>query len=155
MNIIKYPDPILKTICEEVKLPLSKEDAELLDNLYKTMKEVETAVGLAAPQVGVPKRMFVIRLVSDGKCLFNCKMVNPKIIPTGPKTYVVPGGEGCLSEPDINIEVPRYKTIILLGYDAIKKQNVHYQLNGYLAAIAQHEMDHLNGILLHDYCNKE
>ena len=67
--------------------------------MIETMK-LKDGVGLAAPQIGVTKRMFVIRKVIDGKVVFNCKMVNPIIIPKGTKTYKVPGGEGCLSVPD-------------------------------------------------------
>ena len=66
-EIIKYPNPLLETKCEQVTLPLSKEDEKILDELYETLKNTPNSVGLAAPQIGVTKRMFVIRKVIDGK----------------------------------------------------------------------------------------
>ena len=152
MEIVKYPDPVLRKKAAEVKLPLSQEDKELLDELYRTMKNSKVpAVGLSAPQLGVSKRMIAICLARQGKVLFNCKMVNPKIISLTTKVYYVPGGEGCFSEPDVHVMVPRKKRIMLVGYDAIRKQNMQYVLEDYLAAVAQHEVDHLEGKLLHDY----
>ncbi len=154
-EIIKYPNPLLETKCEQVTLPLSKEDEKILDELYETLKNTPNSVGLAAPQIGVTKRMFVIRKVIDGKVVFNCKMVNPIIIPKGTKTYKVPGGEGCLSEPGIYVEVVRKKSVLLTGYDAIQKKKVMYMLNDFLAAVAQHELDHLNGICLQSKGDKQ
>ena len=150
-ELIEYPNPILETVCEEVKLPLSKEDENLLNQMYEYIKTHPTAVGLAAPQFGVAKRMIVIRHKDYMGNVFNCKMVNPKIVVKGNKNYFVPEGEKCLSEPDFQIEVKRHKDILLIGYDTIKKANVTYPLSNFRAAIAQHEVDHLNGILLHTY----
>ena len=146
-----YPDEVLSSMCKEVKLPLSKEDEELLNAMYDYVKNHETAVGLAAPQFGVLKRMIVIRYKDEQGHVFNCKLVNPKIIARGTQTYVAIGGESCLSEPDIRVEVARKKNILLMGYDAILKRNVQYSLSNFKAAIAQHEIDHLNGITLHNY----
>jgi len=150
-ELIQYPNEILETVCEEVKLPLSKEDEELLNQMYEYIKTHPTAVGLAAPQFGVAKRMIVIRHKDVEGTTFNCKMVNPRIVVRGARTYTVPYGESCLSEPDMKIPVKRHKEILLIGYDTIKKANVTYTLMNFRAAIAQHEVDHLNGILLHTY----
>lgn len=152
-ELIYYPDSTLKLECEEVKLPLSKEDEELLNEMYDYLKDNKEAVGLAAPQFGVLKRMIVIRHkdASTGN-VFNCKMVNPRIVAKTTKTYVVPNGEHCLSEPELEgVEVKRVKEILLIGYDAMKKGNVTYPLSNFRAAIAQHELDHLNGVCLHNY----
>lgn len=154
-EILKYPHPLLEIKCEQVTLPLSKEDEKILDELYETLKNTPNSVGLAAPQIGVTKRMFVIRKIIDCKVVFNCKMVNPVIIPKGTKTYKVPGGEGCLSEPGIHVEVVRRKSVLLTGYDAIQKKKVMYMLNDFLAAVAQHELDHLNGICLQSKGDKQ
>ena len=162
-----YPDPKLNQKSQEVILPLSEEDKTLLNEMFAFVKESQKivypgeklskddprnnpAVGLAAPQVGVLKRMFVVRInLSNLKLLL--KMVNPKIIITDKKPYFVPHGEGCLSEPDIQVMVPRAKRILLTGFDAISNKVINMTLEGYAAAVVQHEVDHLNGVLLHDY----
>lgn len=153
-ELIEYPNEILEQECEPVKLPLSKEDEALLNEMYEYIKTHPTAVGLAAPQFGVTKRMIVIRHTNADGNTFNCKMVNPRIVSKGSKTYTVPYGESCLSEPDMKVPVQRHKEILLIGYDTIKRMNVTYSLSNFRAAIAQHEVDHLNGILLHHY-NKD
>lgn len=151
-NVLTYPNPILNQKCEEVKLPLSKEDAELLKEMYAFVKDpANHAVGLAAPQVGVLKRMFVVfNKHADGTVL-NLKMVNPRIIKNTTEVYNVPGGEGCLSEPDTQVIVNRCKVITLIGYEAISGKTIALKFKGYEAAVIQHELDHLNGKLLHDY----
>lgn len=151
MEILKYPNPILREECEEVILPLSKEDKQTLNEMYALCKSIPTALALAAPQVGVKKRMIVACIKKDGKVLFNCKIVNPIIIPKGPKNYCLEEGEECLSEPGIKVVVPRYKYITLLGYDAISNKKIMWNLDKLLAVVIQHECDHLNGVLLHDY----
>lgn len=166
-NILTYPNELLNQKAQPVTMPLSAEDKKLLDEMFAFVKESQKpvkpgeklkpgdprnnpAVGLAAPQVGVLKRMFVIRInLSNLKLLL--KMVNPKIIITDKKPYFVPHGEGCLSEPDIQVMVPRAKRILLTGFDAISNKVINVTLEGYAAAVVQHEVDHLNGILLHDH----
>ena len=156
-DLVIYPNEVLSKKCEDVKLPLSKEDEELLNAMYDFVKNHETAVGLAAPQFGVNKRMLVIRYKYPNGQVFNCKMVNPRILTQGQgrDVYVVVGGESCLSEPDLRVEVIRKKHVVLMGYDVIAGGNVYYPLHNFVAAIAQHEVDHLNGILLHNYIKEE
>jgi len=147
-----YPDEILRAKCSEVSLPLSQEEKELLDDMYKFVKDpTNEACGLAAPQFGVSKRMFVARVKFLNE-VFNVKMVNPVIMPVSGKKYFVPDGESCLSEPEEEkVLVPRYNEIILMGYDAITNKKTRLRLRGFTAAVVQHELDHLNGILLCDY----
>lgn len=158
-ELIIYPNPILKKECEKVKFPLSKEDRELLDEMYNFVKNPDNgAVGLAAPQFGVSKNMFVVRHknASTGKIDFQVKMVNPTVMPDfgAKRTYCVEGGEGCLSEPGKHVAVNRYNKVILMGYDAITNKFVKFKLTGFLSAVAQHEQDHLRGKLLSDYESK-
>lgn len=155
MEIIKVPDPVLHEKCSQVSLPLSTEDSKTLNALYSYVKEnSDKAVGLAAPQIGVSKRMFAIYYkykIAGKDVLLNLKMVNPEVIPCYKnRHYYVPGGEGCLSEPGVHVSVKRYERVILRGYDDISKKFVNINLSMFPAAIAQHEMDHLNGILLED-----
>ena len=150
-ELVIYPNPILKVECEKVPLPLSEEDKELLNDMYTFVKDPSNnACGLAAPQFGVSKRMFVARVKFCNE-VFNVKMVNPAIIPVSSKKYFVPDGESCLSEPGEKVLVPRYNEVILVGYNAITGKNERLRLRGFTAAVVQHELDHLNGILLHDY----
>lgn len=154
-KLVVAPNPILKEKCVRVKLPLSKEDKDLINEMYAFVKDPnKNAVGLAAPQFGETKRMFVIRY-SDGKGhTAAIKAVNPFIIPQGKKNFHLDNGEGCLSEPNKKVVVNRYKNIVLSYVDADSGKNVTVRLGSVLAVIAQHEMDHLNGVLLEDYESK-
>jgi len=95
MKIVVYPDKILEQKTEQVRFPLSKEDKDLSDEMFKYIKNLDhLAAGLAAPQVGVSKRMCVI---SDGENIF-MKLFNPKIDFFSGNTLEMT--EGCLSFPD-------------------------------------------------------
>lgn len=166
-NILVYPNELLNQKAQEVKLPLSEEDKKLLNEMFNFVKESQKpvgeneelepgdprnnpAVGLAAPQVGVLKRMFVVRInLSNLKLLL--KIVNPRVIVQDKRPYFVPGGEGCLSEPDVRVMVPRARRIFLTGFDTLSNKMINVTLEGYAAAVVQHEYDHLEGKLLHDY----
>ena len=153
MEIIKYPDPILRTVSEGVKLPLSKEDSKLLDDMFNYVKEhQDEAVGLSAVQVGVPKRMCVIRFKgTNGTTAY--KLVNPKII--GHSSKMIFNSEGCLSVDEQHDEnIGRWSAVKVWAYDAITKSNVCITANGYEAIILQHELDHMDGKLYIDYINK-
>ena len=148
-EIIKYPNETLRTVSDPVKLPLNKEDQDLLTEMYSYVKEhKDEAVGLSAIQVGVPKRMCAIRYSTDTKTI-SYKLVNPKIIKRSRETLLLT--EGCLSIPEEHNElVPRYKSITVIGYDAITNKNVVINADGFLARVLQHEIDHMDGILFID-----
>ena len=107
MEIIKYPNPKLREISQEVKLPLSAEDRKLLDDMYTWLKENSgAAVGLSAIQVGIPKRMCAIR-IRDVNGTISLKLVNPKIVKHSNKQTFAP--EGCLSVSEEHDEkIPRW-----------------------------------------------
>lgn len=150
MNIIKYPDPILREISGPVKLPLSKEDKKTLDEMYSWLKDhSEEAVGLSAIQIGVKKRMCVIR-INRGDKTVNYKLVNPRIISHSKNTFVAP--EGCLSVSEEHDDpIPRWNTVSVIAYDAIINKNIRIEAFGYVARVLQHEIDHMDGILYIDY----
>jgi len=152
MNIIKYPDPILREISEPVKLPLSNEDRKVLDEMFSYVKEhSNVAVGLSAVQIGVLKRICAIRIT--GEKTISYKLVNPRIIRHSSKQTFVP--EGCLSvleEHDENI--PRWESVTVMAYDAIQNKNIMINAYGWEAKVLQHEIDHMDGILYIDYINK-
>ena len=153
MEIIKYPHPILHTESKEVPLPLSKEDAELLDEMFKYVKEhQDEAVGLSAVQVGHLKRMCAIRFKQGGKTVAY-KLVNPKVISHSSKMMF--NSEGCLSVDEQHDEnIGRWTSIKVWAYDAICKCNVCITATGLEAIILQHELDHMDGKLYIDYLNK-
>jgi peptide deformylase len=148
------PDPILAavaSIVEEVDKSVQKLMKDMLVLMYK-----DNGVGLAAPQIGVSKRIIVIDLQSDDdenrpKGFYPIYMVNPEI--TEASKEVVEARESCLSVPEQNISVERHKTITVKFLDYNNREQV-LTANGWLARTIQHENDHLNGIILIDYLSK-
>ena len=153
MEVIKYPNPVLREVSEPVKLPLSKEDKELLDKMFKYVKEhQDEAVGLSAVQVGVPKRMCAIRFKQNGKTVAY-KLVNPKVMSHSSKMMF--NSEGCLSVDEQHDEkIGRWSSIKVWAYDAITGYTLCITATGYEAIVLQHELDHMDGKLYIDYLNK-
>lgn len=147
LEIIKHPNEVLRQISEPVKLPLSREDRKLIEDMYKWVKEnSDTAVGLSAIQVGIPKRMCAIRYVTKNSS-FSYKLVNPEIIRS---SGTIVGTEGCVSIDNNSGLVERAETVTVTGFDAITNKKVRLIVSGFRAAILQHEIDHMNGILYID-----
>lgn len=114
---------------------------KLVDDMVDTMKAAD-GLGLAAPQVGVAKRVFVAR--DDDQLLV---LINPLIVRRrGHET----GVEGCLSMPGLQGNVSRAKSVIVSGLDRSGRQ-VTYEVEGLTARCFQHEIDHLNGVLFTDH----
>ena len=120
---------------------------KLIDDMIETMHEYH-GVGLAAPQVHESLRVFVALLDDepDAKTVATV-VINPEIVPAG--TEMEEGWEGCLSIPDIRGMVPRHVEIDVKGLDRHGKAVSHH-LRGFPARVAQHETDHLDGILFFD-----
>lgn len=150
MDIIKYPNPVLREKSQAVRLPLSKDDRVLLDSMFAWLKENgETAVGLSAVQVGVLKRMCVIRFAAGDKTV-SYKLVNPMIVRRS--SDKVAAAEGCLSVPeDHDDPIMRSRSVSVMAFDAIQNKNITIQASGFLARVLQHEIDHMNGKLYIDY----
>ncbi|TYP72662.1 peptide deformylase [Paenibacillus methanolicus] len=139
--IVKDPDPVLRERAIEVT-KFNSNLHKLLDDMALTMYDAE-GVGLAAPQVGISKRVIVVD-VGDEKGLI--EMVNPEIVERSGEQL---GPEGCLSIPNLNGEVKRSQRIKLKGQD---RNGNPFELvaDDYLARAFQHEVDHLNGVLFTD-----
>lgn len=139
-NIMKEGDPILTKICRPVE-KFDEKLATLIDDMYETMDDGD-GVGLAAPQVGILRRIFVID-IGEGRLEF----VNPKIIKTKGRQE---GSEGCLSCPgEFGItERPMYVMVT-----AQNRNGDRFTLNaeGLLAKAICHENDHLDGILFKEH----
>jgi len=139
--IVKYPDPILREKAQPVK-KINDRLLKLLDDMAETMYKAE-GVGLAAPQVGVSKRVFVVD-VGDEHGLI--EFINPEIIAKEGEQF---GPEGCLSIPGISGDVRRARKVKVR---ALNRAGEEFELEAedYLARAIQHELDHLNGILFID-----
>ena len=141
-------DPVLKKTC----LPIQNIDGELVtlsENMVETILAAP-GVGLAANQIGLPWRMFVINIGIETDKENLVTVINPEITNMEGSEL---GEEGCLSIPDVVAEVNRASQIEIKGYD-LDGNEIRYEAQGYLARAFQHEMDHLNGILFWDNLGK-
>jgi len=139
LSVLIHPDPILRQRAVDVTV-FDSHLKKLTDDMFDTMVAYN-GIGLAAPQVGVLDRLFVV-------CYDNQKYVfaNPKIVFSEGVTC---NEEGCLSLPDILLDVTRSKTVTVEAQDV---QGKPFSLtdSGMIAVIMQHEHDHLDGILIID-----
>ena len=140
-------------VLRERARPVSKSDLrdpltqKLIDDMIDTMHEYH-GVGLAAPQVHEGLRLFVALLDEDpGPKSDSTVIVNPEIVPSG--STKEEGWEGCLSIPDIRGMVPRFTDITVAGLDRDGKP-IELRLKNFAARVAQHESDHLDGVLFFD-----
>lgn len=137
-------DPVLREVCKEVDkdYPNLK---EVIAKMYRTLDATNTGVGLAAPQVGLPIRMFILGGNHSTKMTF----INPELSFKG---KLKKGEEGCLSIPGIWGDVERYSNVKVTFYDEdFNKQTLKFR--GFDAVVIQHEYDHLNGIEFYDHFN--
>lgn len=142
LKIRKVGDPVLRSKAKEV-VKLNAQVIDLLDNMAETMYKAPGA-GLAAPQVGVLQRIIVVD-VNDENGLI--ELINPEIIRTSEEQTVLE--EGCLSIPGAAYNVIRARQVKVKGLDR-KGQAITIEAEGYLARALQHEIDHLDGVLLID-----
>jgi len=143
LEIKKFNDPVLRKKCEKVK-EVDKKVIKLIVDMVQTMKEGQ-GIGLAAPQVGVSKRVIVVQTDLGGQRIL--ALVNPKIIKKSQEKEM--DEEGCLSFPGIFLEIKRAKEVEIEGLD-IKGKKIKLKAKGLLARVFQHEIDHLDGILFID-----
>jgi peptide deformylase len=153
LPILEVPDPRLKTISKPVET-FDADLKKLVDDMFETMYAAP-GIGLAAIQVGVPKRLLVIDLQDegeDGEIVRNPRIfVNPEILDPSEDHSIY--NEGCLSVPDQYAEVERPAAIRARWKDLDGK--IHEELmQGMMATCLQHEMDHLEGILFIDHLSR-
>ena len=147
--LIILPDPVLR----QVSKPIERVDADLqrlTDDMLETMYDAP-GIGLAAIQVGVPRRMLVIDLSKEGEEKQPLVFINPEIVSSSDDRSVYE--EGCLSIPDYYAEVERPANVTVKYLDREgKEQSV--EADGLLATCLQHEIDHLNGVLFIDHISR-
>lgn len=154
-TIVTLPDPVLRRKARPVT-SFDKNLQILIDDMIDTMRDAP-GVGLAAPQVGVSERVIVVEYaeleeVEEGEEPKEVEpnlyvMVNPEIVKASPETVV--GVEGCLSIPALVGEVERAQEIRIKGFNR-RGQPMKLKVDGWLARIFQHEIDHVNGVVFTD-----
>jgi len=147
--ILKLPDPILRKKAKHIE----RVDADLrrlVDDMLATMYDAP-GIGLAAPQIGILRRLIVMDPAKDEAPKTPVIMVNPEILERSEELRV--HDEGCLSIPDFTAEIERpAKTRVSFLDRAGKKQEI--ELEGIWSTLVQHEIDHLNGVLFIDYISR-
>lgn len=146
----------------DVKFPLSEEKRKLINDMlehlyysqieeYSEKYNLRPGMGLAAPQVGVNERFFVVCHEESEDNFKNYILINPQMISHSEELIYASEGEGCLSvNREIEGIVPRYARVTFTGYDLDGKP-VKYRAREELSIAFQHELDHLNGILFIDH----
>ncbi len=147
-EIVKTPDPVLRRKAHKITT-FEKDLQVLIDDMIETMREAP-GVGLAAPQIGISERLVVIEYGDDEdenvpKKLY--VLINPEIIEASEEK--VEGIEACLSVPQLVGEVERHEKLVVKSLNRYGKP-VKIKVDGWMARIFQHEIDHLDGVLFTD-----
>jgi peptide deformylase len=149
LELVKAPDPRLKLVSQPVP-EVDRTLRRFMDDMLETMKDA-SGIGLAAIQVGVPKRVAVIDLDPGGPKSNPIYLVNPKIIATSEEQTTC--NEGCLSVPEFWEDVSRASRLTV-EYTNEKGERQTIEADGLLATCLQHEIDHINGLLFIDHLSK-
>ena len=140
-QIVKFPDPVLQRPAEPVTV-FGDELRSLVDDMFESMYAAH-GIGLAAPQIGIAKRITVIDLSFQKTPEEKIALINPEIITSEGKLYEE---EGCLSLPDIREKVSRAARVKIRAQD-VEGNWVEREAGDLLARAFQHEIDHLDGVL--------
>jgi peptide deformylase len=143
-NLKFYPDPVLRKIC----LPVTEVNSSVIHMIKKMSKIMyyHKGIGLAAPQVGSLDRVIIADI---GEGLIS--MINPEILTGFGEDYLE---EGCLSLPETVVNVKRQQSIFVRYLDKNEREK-ESEIDGLTARVIQHEIDHLNGVLIIDYAPVE
>lgn len=165
-TIIKDINPVVRQKSEPVKLPLSDEDRILLMDMLTYVKDsqdeekaeaenLRPAVGIAAIQLGVPKKILAVVVPDEDGNDMEYALANPRIISESVQRAYLKTGEGCLSVEGAHEGfVPRAARITVKGYDLLQDKEITIRAKDYLAIVLQHEIDHFSGTLFYDHINK-
>mgnify|MGYP003651116452 FL=1 len=149
LPIITAPDPRLKVLSEPVDA-VTDDIRQLMDDMLETMYDAP-GVGLAAPQVGVTKRVIVIDTAGSDEDPAPMRLANPEVVWESEETKIY--DEGCLSLPEYysDVERPDRVRVRYLDYDGASQE---IEVDGLTAVCIQHEIDHLDGILFVDHISR-
>jgi len=146
LPIITLPDPILRKLSKPVER-VDDELRRLMDDMLETMYAAP-GVGLAAVQVGVPRRLIVLDVSKDEEQPEPLFMANPEIVALGPEARL--HEEGCLSIPEVLVEIERPASVTVRYLDRLGESK-ELTAEGLLATAIQHEINHLDGKLIIDF----
>ena len=161
-DILDEKDKRLRQVSKEVEFPLSKKDKETIEEMieYLTNSQIEEmaekynlrpGMGLAAIQLGIHKRYFVVVNEYDEGQFETYVMINPRMISNSVEKIYVDQGEGCLSvNRAVEGIIPRYARVTFEAYD-IEGRKINVRAREELAIAFQHELDHLNGMIFTDH----
>ncbi len=144
--IITLPDPLLRKVSEPVER-VDDDLRRLMDDMLETMYAAP-GIGLAAVQVGVPRRLLVIDVAKDEEAPQPLCLVNPEIVSLGTETRL--HEEGCLSIPEVRVEIER-PALVTVRYTDRAGDRRELEASGLLAFAIQHEINHLDGKLIIDF----
>ena len=160
-DILDEKDKRLRQVSKEVEFPLTQKDKDLINTMIKYLHDsqieelaekydLRPGMGMAAVQLGVLKRYFVVVNEIDEGEFETYILINPKIISNSLEL-----GEGCLSvNRAVEGIVPRYARVTMEAYD-MEGRKIHVRAREELAIAMQHELDHLNGIIFTDHIDKK
>ena len=165
-DILDEKDKRLRQVSKEVEFPLTQKDKDLINTMIKYLHDsqieelaekydLRPGMGMAAVQLGVLKRYFVVVNEIDEGEFETYILINPKIISNSLEKIYVELGEGCLSvNRPVEGIVPRYARVTVEAYD-LEGRKIHVRAREELAIAMQHELDHLNGIMFTDHIDKK
>lgn len=165
-DVVREGHPALRQVAAEVAVPPSDEEIQLLEKMLAFLKnsqdesvaekyDLRPGVGIAAPQLGVEKRLVAIHFEDGNGKLYSYGLVNPKIVSHSVEKAYLAGGEGCLSvDRQVDGYVPRYARVTIKATD-LNGEAIKLRLRDYPAIVFQHEIDHLNGVMFYDHINKD
>jgi len=152
-NIKEDDERILRKPADDIPVPFDRDANDDVRTLMETFLERDDALGLAAPQIGISKKIIIFRNKgfeernwTKGEHDYDV-LVNPRIVST--RGELVRGTEGCLSCPEIQVEIDRFPEIKVQACDP-QGREISKRYVDFLARIVQHEIDHLEGILILD-----
>jgi peptide deformylase len=145
-EIVLLGDPVLREKAREVEA-FDEGLRTLVEDMFETMAYAEGA-GLAAPQIGISRRILVADVRRDAGGDARVALVNPRVVESSPETER--DHEGCLSIPGVTEAVTRPRRVVVEGFDPTGEP-VRIEAEGLYARVLQHEVDHLDGVLFIDH----
>jgi len=149
LGITKYGNEVLRKVAEPVE-EINDEIIKIVNDMLDTLYSSKDGVGLAAPQIGVSKRIIVIDTNPSDDSSKPIVLINPEIVE---KDGEISAEEGCLSVPEIRGDVKRYVKVVIEALD-LDGNRIRLEGTDLLARVFQHEIDHINGTLFIDHLSR-
>jgi peptide deformylase len=149
LGITKYGAEVLRKVAEPIE-EINDEIIKIINDMLETLYASKDGVGLAAPQIGISKRIIIIDTDPSDASSKPIVLINPEIVEKEGESVAE---EGCLSVPDIRADVKRCEKVVVEGLDH-EGNKIRVEGTGLLARVFQHEIDHINGTLFIDHISK-